>query len=438
MLGPAFVFTLFAFVCWTALRRPASGLIGFYGFMLLDPEWNWRWSLPTGFTYQKYIFFCLFAGFLLSGLKFQRQSNQAKVGIASLIMFLVICALSTAQSVSPSDSEFFLSVLWKHIATITLGILVIDSPAKVKALLLVAVLAQGYNSFQINLDYFQTGFSRFAYTKWGSTGADNNGYSIITIPLLGTSLALAFFELRPWRRAALFGIAVLQMHQIMLMQSRGCMLAGIGMCATLVIFMPKSTANIKAVLMACALGGALAGPSVVQEFSSSFETGEKRDSSADSRFNLWTAGWRITADYPVLGVGPNAARRLVPQPQYYPGGLSVSNKALHNLFFDVSTGTGIPGFLAYFLFFTVPLFYCYKSYSPRDLQLGGPRLAVISGTLGYLAASVFSSGLLFESCYVLIIAGYAISNIDCTQSKEHPVTQRLHAIGPYEGQAVFN
>ena len=112
-------------------------------------------------------------------------------------------------------------------------------------------------------------------------------------------------------------IAGLQVHQIMLMQSRGCMLAVLLIAAAGVLLMPRSPRNYAIICLGFLAASLLAGPSVVDEFSSSFRSGEQLDSSAASRFDLWKAGLRITADYPMLGVGPNAARRLVPLPQYY-------------------------------------------------------------------------------------------------------------------------
>lgn len=411
MLGPLFVFSLLAFVCAASVVRPAIGLIGMYGFLLLDPQWNWRWSLPANFGYQKYIFASLAIGFLLSGFRSQPLSRMSKFGIFSGAVFFSLCWLSTQQSVSPADSEFFMSIMWKQFLVLLLGVFVLDSPKKLRALLIVAALAQGYSAYQINLDYFQTGFMRYAYTDWGTTGADNNGYSIITLPILAISFSLALFETGFWRRCLFFGIAVLQAHQIMLMQSRGCMVAGMGMLAVLVWYMPRTKSNMVTLAMALLAGVILAGPSVVEEFSSSFASEGERDSSAESRFYLWQAGVRITRDYPLLGVGPNAARRLVPLPEYYEGGLDQNNKALHNLFFDVSTGVGIPGFLAYFPLLILPLVHAWRHYDPNDRELGAVRLAVFGGILGYLAASMFSSGLLFESCYILSVTGFCCSNL---------------------------
>jgi len=410
MLGTILVFGCLFAVCLVAIRYPPAGVIGFYGFLLLDPEWNWRWAMPQDVPLQKAIFVALLIGFALAGFRVQYQSKASKWVVFSIAAFFALCWLSSLQSFAPEASKFFISVVWKQLLMVIAAIFLLDSPKSLKYLLIVAVIGQGYNALQINIEYFQTGFSRYAYQPWGSYGADNNGYSIITIPIMAGSFALAFFEKRMIMRSVLFGIGMLQIHQIMLMESRGCMLAAVAMFGILVWYMPRKNGNAGLVFTTVVLALLLAGPSVVKEFGSSFAQGEKQDSSAQSRFFLWKAGWQITMDYPLLGVGPSAARILVPS--YYEGGLDQKEKALHNLFFEVSTGAGVLGFVAYFMIFALPTIHSFRKYDPEDDDLGALRLAVMAGIPGYLAASMFSSGLLFESCYVLVILGCVCSNIE--------------------------
>ncbi|QDS96343.1 O-Antigen ligase [Roseimaritima multifibrata] len=419
MLGPVFVYSLLVFVCALAIFRPAFGIVGFYGFVLLDPAWNWRWSLEPGVTYQKYIFYSLFVGFVLSGFGGMRLSRWSWIALVMSMLFLLIAWISAQNTVSRVDTDFFMSVVWKHFLVVAIGLFVLKDWRTLKWLLVIAVLAQGYNAYQINVDYFQTGFSRFAHgTAWGSAMVDNNGYSILTVPILGAAFSLALFENKIFFRVLYLGVGMLQVHQIMLLESRGCMLAGIAMVPILVWYMPRRNGNVMTVAAAFVMAAILAGPSVVNEFTSSFAGSGERDSSADSRFKLWQAGMRITQEYPWLGVGPNAARVLVPRPQYYEGGLDQPDKALHNLFFDVSTGVGIPGFLCYFSLYFMPMFYAWKTYRRDDVEGGAIRLAVFAGIFGYLVASMFSSGVLFESCYILVVAGFALSNIDARQRQE--------------------
>ncbi len=409
MLGLLITFSCLAGICIAAIRRPAMGLVGFYGFYLLDPLYNWRWAIPSDIDYQKLIVGSLAIGFFVSGFKITKQAKPSRLGIASLLLFFAICSISAIQSVAPDITERFMSVAWKQIAVAIFAILVLNNFKEVKALLVVAVLCHAYNAYQINLDYFETGTARFAVKGWGSAGLDNNTYSILTIPIIGISLSIGLHEQRFRYRVLYLSIALVQIHQLMLMGSRGCMVGLLPMLAFIIFKIPRTRQNIREVACVGLAAFALAGPSVVKEFSSSFASAEGRDNSAQSRFYLWDAGLRITMDYPILGAGPNAARVLVPD--YYEGGLTAKKKALHNLFFDVSAGTGLIGFFLFFTFIGIPVLACMRVNQRHKTIPPEIRLAIAGGLIGYLTASFFSSGLLIESSYILIIAGYAAINI---------------------------
>ncbi len=210
----------------------------------------------------------------------------------------------------------------------------------------------------------------------------------------------------------------------MLLESRGAMLAAVAALPILGWYMPKNRFTITAAVIAVVAGGALAGPPVVKEFTSAFETGEKRDSSAQSRFALWEVGWEITKDYPMLGVGPYAGQRLVAL--YLSGGQQEGQKGLHNLFFEISTGCGLPATALYFGFFVIPWYMSWKTYRNRskelDPKLQGCLLAVVAGIPAYLAASMFSSGALLESPYAMSSMAIAVQSVITNQSKDDEST----------------
>ncbi len=179
-----------------------------------------------------------------------------------------------------------------------------------------------------------------------------------------------------------------------------------GVCFLLV---PKTKYSLLTAAGILAVGALLAGPSVTKEFSSSFETGENLDSSADSRFKLWEAGLGITLDYPLLGVGPNAGRRLVPS--YYPGGLAGNNKSLHNIVFDISTGSGVPATIAYYTFFAAPWLALLRIWirGRRTLPSWARvcTLAYLCGFVGYFVSGMFATSPLIETPYGLGALGCA-------------------------------
>ncbi|HAY79800.1 MAG TPA: hypothetical protein DCY79_08340 [Planctomycetaceae bacterium] len=433
MLGPIFVFGLLIYICVQSLTRPYVGVVGYYGFAMLQPQWNWRWSLPPDFPFQKYIVAATMIGFLCMGLRGIALRGFSLRAILALVLFLAIAYLAAMSSINPPRTAFYMGYLWKLVLMACMALILLDTPYKVTALLWAITLGQGYNAYQITDYYFHDGFCRFARngSYWGYQG-DNNGYANVTVALMGISAALAVYAQQRWQRLIAAAIFILQAHQLMLLESRGGMLGGIAVTAVFAILVPKNKLKISRMAVIATMVLILAGPSVVKEFSSIFEAPENRDSSAESRFLLWDAGARITADFPWLGVGPDAGRYLVPS--YYHGKLPESHrhaKALHNLFFELTTGVGIPATVLYLAFFFMPVGYgAHALWKIRKKPLPDwaacAYLGVSSGIIGYWVSSMFSSGALFESSYACAAAGLAAI----------AVMQRVQATSPTESYAL--
>jgi len=409
MLGFVFVYAAFALGILGAFVRPYLGLLVFYAFVFLEPEWNWRWAIARDAGFQKYLAGFTILGWLLHGARFPRRQTNVTLATMCLVLFLLLAWISSFFTISVEYTEFYMGILWKIIAMSLLAIAILDSEKKIVVLAWVIVVCQGYNAYQINLQYFTDGFCRFAYqSEWGYKG-DNNLYSIFTMPAAGLAAGFAIFS-KTWKEKAIAGcILLLQAHQVMLLESRGGMLGGLIMIILLIFLMPKTSINITIVGVGLILGSVLAGPPVVKEFMSSFESSDSLDSSASSRFSTWKAGMDMTLDYPFLGVGPYAGQVLVPQ--YYEKSDRKDAKGLHNLFFEISTGCGIPAVILYFSFFSIIAFGSWRLIRSSGTMKENHR-AILTGALvgnaGYAASSMFSSGALLESSYICAALGAAM------------------------------
>ena len=403
-MGAIAVYLGVALICLMALNRPYIGVLGYFGCATLVPTYAWRWSLSQDANFQKYIAAATCLGVLITLPRGNRVRGPAALSCWGLIAFLGLAFLSCFGSIEPSDSWWLMGYLWKIVLMALLGVYLIDTPRKLWALLWTLALCQGYNAYQINLQYFQDGYSYAARRGWSYL--DNNTYSIFTVPVFSVSVGLAIYSRVLWQSALAAAIAGLQVHQIMMMESRGVMIGALVSLGVVAFLMPWNTRTISMAVAGTLLGGVLAGPPVVKEFRSSFASEEERDSSADSRFKLWQAGAGITADHPLRGVGINAGRRLVSA--YYPGGLGAKDKSLHNLLFEISTGAGVPALVAFLTFLAAPVL---GMLPIRTGDLPPPlracRLAVCGGMVGFLVSAMFSSSLLIETPYIVAAAGAA-------------------------------
>ncbi|WP_160168104.1 O-antigen ligase family protein [Rhodopirellula sallentina] len=371
--------------------------------------------MPSYFPYQTMITVCTLIGLGLGGFPGFKLRISLMSPMFGMIAFIALAFMSSLSTIGPDLTAFYMRYLWKIILMACLAMGLIDTPKKMLVLLMAICVAQGYNSLQINVQYFQDGFSAYSRNGWafGMRG-DNNIYSSATIPMLSGSLALGLLLQRTWQRVLFLSIAVLATHQIMLLESRGAMLGAIAAFGVLVLMVRKTT-YINTVF-ACGLivGALLAGPPVVKEFASAFESRDNLDGSAASRFVVWKAGLEITRDYPLLGVGPWCGSMLVPSYADLPN----SRKELHNIFLEISTGCGLLAAFAYFGSFwlawyrslrTRPLLYRFSTVPDDQSALEIVRLSVIAGLAGYFVASMFSAAALSESSYVFLALGSCMS-----------------------------
>ena len=417
-------------ICGIAIFKPIVGTVGFYFFALLDPIWNWRWVLSKDLGIQKWLFFATLIGVLLQWGTLGKTSKLGQRCILALIAFSCLAFTSGQLTAFPELSAWYNGILFRVFAMAGLGILTVTNPRHAFWLGLACVLGQGYNTLEINREYFQIGYCRYAYiTNWGYKGLDNNGYSILTVPVLAIALSIALCPGNLKLRAVAGMIGVLEMHQLMLMESRGSMIGAVLLGALAVFFVPKTKQSIALILAGVVGVGVLAGPPVVKEFMSSFAQEGELDSSAESRYSLWKAGTKLMLDHPWIGVGPNASRYYVPR--YYEGGNVGDAKALHNLFFEVGCENGIPAVCIFFAFYTLPWLYVFQN-RHHFLKMGqkwSPSLciAVLAGIPGYLLASMFSSGALIESSYILpiIACGLASSKEFLEQNDESQTSEEF-------------
>jgi hypothetical protein len=407
-MGGIVIYGLFYTCCLLGLFSPWIGITAYFGFSFLNPEWNWPWAIPRDSGFQFWLFVCTAIGTLLRGFQGNSFEKWVNVGIIGLLIYLGISFISAANTIDPVLTNLYMRSIWRIIVTVIIAIRLLDTPNKLLIFMWVIVLAQGYNSYQINKSYYELGYSLFVRKKdWTWLGSNQVANRTLCVSAIAASLSI--MSNSNWKRIASGASALLMLHEIMILESRGVMLGAIMAGAVFFVFLPKTRLNLFIIAIGITGVAMLAGPSVIAEFTSSFNTSEESgDASAVSRFDLWRAGYQIMLDYPLLGVGPYAASRLVPA---FIGDPFLTNKGLHNLWFEIACGSGILAALCYFLFFFSNIYASVQILRDKiiriDVRERAASLACVSGLGGFLIANIFSAGGLVEGSYVLAILGSA-------------------------------
>lgn len=382
-----------------ALFNPFIGLLIYVCFALVRPQSLWHWSVPAG-NYSRTIALALLAGWALHGFG-HWNFGKARPVVVCLLGFMLWMVLSSYFAFDTVVAWQATEPIAKIVLPFVVGITLIDSYGKVKALAWVIMLSQGYVAYDLNMSYYG-GYNRL--TDVGFGGMDNNCNAIAMVCGAGFAFFLGLAE-TGWRRWLAFLCAALMTHAILFAFSRGGMLALIVAGGTSFVLIPKRPIYYGYLLLAVLLALRLAGPEVRTRFYSTFAEQETRDSSAQSRLDMWGICWDMTLSNPFVGVGPNNFPVLAATV-----GLT-ENKQAHSLWMQAAAELGFPGvgFLLAFYLTTI-----WRLWSiARETRVFAPDIAnccnmVIASLVGFMVAAQFVSlaGLEIPYYVALVGAGY--------------------------------
>jgi putative inorganic carbon (hco3(-)) transporter len=368
-----------------SLFNPFIGLLIYVCFAIIRPESMWHWSVPAG-NYSRIVAIALLAGWAIHGFGNWRWGKGA---------------LSATQAPDSERSWAFLESLGKIILPFVVGMTLITSVAQLKQLAWVIVLSQGYVALELNLAYFD-GFNRLQFDGFG--GMDNNCVAIAMVTGVGMAFFLGLYSPKWWQQGLAYFAAALMAHSIFFSFSRGGMLSLIltgAVSLTLIKLQPKHYAVLA---LAALLGMRMAGPEVQERFLTVFTDSETRDSSAQSRLELWEDCADATAKRPVFGLGP-AHWPLVAEEYGWPAG-----KEAHSLWMQIMAELGIPGlsFLLGFYLLTMARLWPLVRRPAGDawLQLGAAM--IFAGLFGFMISAQFVSLVGLELPYYATMLGAGV------------------------------
>jgi len=320
-----------------ALRKPWVGILVWEWLGIMNPH---RYSY--GFAYSAPLA-AVTAGTTLLGFFFTRQKQWPLRGAPMfwILALVVWMTLSWVLGADPTgDYEQWNKIMKIDLMLfIALGVLI--TREQVLAFVCVVTFSIAILAVKGGLFTLATGGS---YRVWGPPGSfieDNNEFAlatVMTIPLL------RFIQLQVksvWLQRSLVAAMVLCGASSLGSQSRGALLAAVGMLA---LFWVRSHNKLKIgiliVLMAVPLVAFM--PDTWTARMSTIDHYEQ-DDSAMGRINAWHVAWRIAMDHP-LGVGYNLATPAL-FAKYAPDANDVH--AAHSIYFQI---LGNHGFIGLFLF----------------------------------------------------------------------------------------
>jgi len=382
-----------------AIVHPFYGVLLYYTFAVLRPQYLWKWALPIDVRWSLLAALAAMAGVALAlprVIANARWNTVATLMIvfAALLMFSCLTAVD-ADIAKRWGIEYAKVFLMAAIAT-----LVIHRMAHVRYLAIMIFVTIGYIAWEINSLYIFDG--RLDIFHYGFGGLDNNGAALMIA--MGLPFAYAFWQIwkTRWLQLACGLAAAFMTHAVLMSYSRGGMLSGIvGVVWLLLHHRPRW--QVAPLLGVAILGLAvMAGPEIQDRFLS--VQGYEEDHSAQARFDSWSAAWAMAWDHPFTGVGVRNSNLFS---EHY--GADRFGRTIHSQYLQIAADSGIPAAAVYILLAVIALRRLgrlrrdYGGEDPVDPEIAHIALAVQTSLIIFLFGGIFLSLEVVELPWLLLV-----------------------------------
>ena len=382
-----------------SLLRPYVALLIYVCFAIIKPDSLWSWTVPEG-NYSRIVALGLLGGWILNGCG-SWALGRARGIILALIGYWLITLVGALLAPDKTAAWEPVEPLAKILLPVVVGITLIDSIDKVKQLVWVIVLSQGFLAYEFNLTYYTTIFDPVEFTHGG---LDNNGIAISMVTSAGMAFFLGIQAQKLWQKGLVFLLAGLMAHVVLFSNSRGGMVAMIVTGIASFLLVPKQPKHYLVLALAVLLVLRLAGKGVQERFATIFaekaEGGEGGRDKGGKRLDHWAACLQSVASRP-LGVGPNHWPLTAPL-------YGLPKMAAHSTWLQMAAELGIPGIYCLGSFYGICVIRLWRL--RRDDELADPwqpaiARMVIASLVGFIVSAQFVTTDGTELPYYITLAG---------------------------------
>lgn len=411
MKGLVLTYIITAVGSVAALRRPLIGLYIYIGFAVLRPQYIWGWAGDMS-NMSLLIGVATILGWALNGFG-SWKPGRSRGPLLAIFAYAAWNVVSAVNALDSNRSFYSLVELAKTLVPMLIGMSLVDSRSKLRPLIWVIVLAEGYVGFEMNWTYLRTGANPASI---GFGGMDNNFFAVTLVTVVSLAFTLALVTERWYERGLAAFAGLLMLHTVLLTFSRGAMVGMLATGAMAFILMPKRPTNVAALVVVLLIAIRLTGPELAARYNSSFVSEGERDGSAESRVELWMDCLRVVEQYPLLGVGPWNWTLVASSYGWTEG------KSAHSLWMESAAEVGIPGALALFTFFAFAGFRLWpiarRRWTGTGRLDGGIAAGVALGLVGFAVSAQFVTVTGLEVPYYLTLVGLILVQLDSAARRE--------------------
>ncbi len=373
------------------------------------------WSMLVGeLTMIKYLGgLCLLIALLHLGA---RTTRLQLLGTPQAACFLVFIAWATTSFLTMGAPVSFevspvmscMSFLLLFFVTLVL----VDSVARLKATLLVAVGSVGFASLYVLREWHtQSAVWGLGYRPGWVTG-DPNYFSLSALLVLPVTFYLLQTRLAGWERWFCMVSLALTLAALVLAASRGAFL---GLAAGLLLMVLRSGRKLRTLALTSAVAFPLLVVMPTSPLVRLLDPHHGDVQSTDTRMILWQAGLQMFRENPLIGVGARNFKRHI-ESLRITDDLDIMRAFIaHNTYIEVAAELGLPGLLA-FLGVIAGTFVTLERVRRRSFDVGVPLAGAAAegmqvALVGYCVAIFFLSAEYQKFFWLMVFLGICLQSL---------------------------
>jgi probable O-glycosylation ligase (exosortase A-associated) len=398
--------TLIIGVFGSLMRGPAYGVIIYYIYAVLRPQFLWEWALPSvpwSFIVAMTVIgtVVLMPPGLPAALQARGGGSRFTLSHWTVMVFGGWICITYVTARSPDTSYPYMIEYLKIFLMFAIGTFALRTIGELWMLYLSSAAILGYIAVEMNDIYIRMNGYLYMYRR-GYCGLDNNGAGL----MLAMGVPMCFYA---WEgmssRFRWFFLALLPplMHAVFMSYSRGAMLSVI---PGALLWLVRSRNKFKVALllvMLSALIPLLAGKEIQARFESTADYDS--DASANSRLTTWKIAWQMATENPIFGLGIRNSNLFT-----YDYGADIPGRTIHSQYLQTAADSGLVALALYLM----ALFVCWRSackvmrLTKRRTDTDGRRAhAIAAGVEGsmlvFCVGAAFLSLETFETPYIMML-----------------------------------
>jgi probable O-glycosylation ligase (exosortase A-associated) len=390
-----------------AVFRPVFGLLVYTGLGFLNPQ-TLTWGAARHFPVAMLVGAATIAGYAFSGepKKLPRQRE-----LTLLLLLWIVFGISTMFAIEPANAKEWLIRLSKILIVPIMCTVILNTDARLRALLLVISLSLGVYAIKGGGFAIASGGNHMVWGPENTFLAANNSIGMahaMNVPLL---IFLSRGESRRWLKWLMWAMVFFSYPAVVCTFSRGAWIA-LGMVTVLLVMRSRHKFVIATLAGILLLAILPVLPRLLPErVVSRYGTLKKydQDSSALSRFWNWEMCKRVGMAHPLTGGGFDFYSLKI-YAKYYPEFLTAWPGKVwqcHSMWFTMFAEHGFPGFILWIALIVS----CFLSlHRLRRAAVGTARSGWIIGHVdmlesafvAYMAAGSFLDIAYFDMFYYLV------------------------------------